>query len=679
MRRPLFGLILGGILTSGAALALILSSQHAQALRSGERLTASLAHLIAEQTAHTLTTIDLELQLAATGLAELRAAGKLNEQTARDLLRERIAAAPFVTSVSVIDQRGQAIYSSAAASVGLRVSDREYFKLHQGETRPSFHIGAPVRSRNNGAWILTATRPMPLAGGAFGGVILAALDPSYFGVHWRSADLGEGGSVVLFRRDGVLMMRSPFDDDAMGRTFLDLPVFRMPLETSPAAHFSNISAFDGVMRMFAYRVLPREPELVVVVGQAKNRVLGPWRQLATIAVSIWATASAVIVLLGWFLNKAWLQEIGAASASQETAQRLAVATQSTGIGAWDWDLAADRWWATPTYFTTLGYEPKQGIDIREDWLDRLHEDDRELVAGQIQSALAGTAAGYQHEVRVRHADRSFRWMRVIGRVLVRDEGGRASRLLGVMIDITESKRAENALRESEERFRDLVDSTDGIVWEADAATLVFTSLSKNAERLLGYPVADWLAPGFWASHIHPEDRDQAVQFCVACTRRSEDHQFEYRFIAQDGRLVWLRDFVRVVEEDGKPRWLRGLIVDITERRLAEEALRDSLREKESLLREVHHRVKNNLQVITSLLRLESSRRHEPGAREVLKEMQGRIRSMALLHETLYRTGRFGRVDLAGYLRQLATQLFRAQNAAPSAVELAPWTSRRPRS
>lgn len=96
------------------------------------------------------------------------------------------------------------------------------------------------------------------------------------------------------------------------------------------------------------------------------------------------------------------------------------------------------------------------------------------------------------------------------------------------------------------------------------------------------------------------------------------------------------------------------------RQEGDRALHASLRETEALLKEVHHRVKNNLQVITSLLRLEAGRSHEPATRLVLKEMQGRIRSMALLHETLYRSGNFARVDMADYLRQLVTQLVRAQ-------------------
>ena len=102
---------------------------------------------------------------------------------------------------------------------------------------------------------------------------------------------------------------------------------------------------------------------------------------------------------------------------------------------------------------------------------------------------------------------------------------------------------------------------------------------------------------------------------------------------------------------------------------AEAAVRASLREKEVLLSEVHHRVKNNLQVITSLLRLEASRSPEPMAQQVLRDMQRRIMSMALLHETLYKSGDFGHVDLDGYLGPLATQLFRSHAGGTSRVEL----------
>jgi two-component sensor histidine kinase len=106
-----------------------------------------------------------------------------------------------------------------------------------------------------------------------------------------------------------------------------------------------------------------------------------------------------------------------------------------------------------------------------------------------------------------------------------------------------------------------------------------------------------------------------------------------------------------------------------EQKQTQEALESSLKDKVALLNEVHHRVKNNLQVITSLLRLEAGRSTQPDTRSVLKDMQGRIRSMALLHESLYRSGTFAGVDLGHYLQQLATQAFRSMAPQDGSVRL----------
>ena len=135
--------------------------------------------------------------------------------------------------------------------------------------------------------------------------------------------------------------------------------------------------------------------------------------------------------------------------------------------------------------------------------------------------------------------------------------------------------------------------------------------------------------------------------------------FETDHCRKDGSVLQVEVSGRSLNEGGR-QYLLLIARDITERQLADEALRASLREKDALLKEVHHRVKNNLQVITSLLRLEGGRSAEPSTKLVLKDMQARIRSMALLHESLYRTGNFARVDLAEYLRQLATQLVKMQ-------------------
>jgi PAS domain S-box-containing protein len=124
---------------------------------------------------------------------------------------------------------------------------------------------------------------------------------------------------------------------------------------------------------------------------------------------------------------------------------------------------------------------------------------------------------------------------------------------------------------AQQRFRDLVNSVDGIVWEADARTLVFSFVSDQAERILGYTTEQWLRePTFWRDHVHPDDRDGAVQFCRRATAQQHGHDVEYRMIAADGRIVWVRDRVTVVADGDRPARLRGVMVDVTERKRAEE-------------------------------------------------------------------------------------------------------------
>ena len=156
-----------------------------------------------------------------------------------------------------------------------------------------------------------------------------------------------------------------------------------------------------------------------------------------------------------------------------------------------------------------------------------------------------------------------------------DAAGLFTGYRGVGREIGDQKRAEQALRESSEKYEVLVSSIDGIVWEADPATFTFNFVSEQAERLLGYPSRQWLEPNFWRDHTHPEDVAWAGEYCARATAEKRNHEFEYRMIAADGRTVWLRDLVTVVVEDGVAVKLRGIMVDVTDRRRAELALRKS--------------------------------------------------------------------------------------------------------
>jgi PAS domain S-box-containing protein len=135
-------------------------------------------------------------------------------------------------------------------------------------------------------------------------------------------------------------------------------------------------------------------------------------------------------------------------------------------------------------------------------------------------------------------------------------------------------RTVSRLASSEQRFRDLVEDIDAIVWEADATTWQFLYVSPKAEAILGYPSSQWFAePDFWANHLYPDDREQAVELCRRAVMHCQDHEFEYRIRAADGRVVWIRDHVHVVSDSqGRATRLRGLMVDITEHKNLEAQL-----------------------------------------------------------------------------------------------------------
>ena len=157
---------------------------------------------------------------------------------------------------------------------------------------------------------------------------------------------------------------------------------------------------------------------------------------------------------------------------------------------------------------------------------------------------------------------------------IRNPEGEITSVLGVSRDITERQRIEAALIESERQYSDLINTVEGIVWEVDIATMTFNFVSRQAEAILGYPVERWYEKGFWESKIHPEDRDWAINYCASETAKGEGHTFEYRMTAADGRLVFLRDIVSVVtDDDGKPVKLRGLMVDVTEQRRMDTAMK----------------------------------------------------------------------------------------------------------
>jgi two-component system, cell cycle sensor histidine kinase and response regulator CckA len=237
--------------------------------------------------------------------------------------------------------------------------------------------------------------------------------------------------------------------------------------------------------------------------------------------------------------------------------------------------------ANPAMARILGYpSPDDLIQGITNIFDELYLNSEERKEFQRQLHEHGSVSGY--EVQLKRKDGRLIWINENVR-LVHDKDG-SFHYEGMMEDITERKWAEEEVRQSHEKFAALVNTIDGIVWEADAQTFQFSFVSRQAERILGYPIAEWLKePDFWRKHIYAEDEMRAVSTCLEATEKRRDHEFQYRMVAADGRIVWLHDFITVAVEDNQPVKLRGIMVDITKHKQGEDELRASEERYRSLV------------------------------------------------------------------------------------------------
>ncbi|MVO10023.1 PAS domain S-box protein [Flavobacterium sp. TP390] len=170
-------------------------------------------------------------------------------------------------------------------------------------------------------------------------------------------------------------------------------------------------------------------------------------------------------------------------------------------------------------------------------------------------------------------------------------------------DITDRKSNEQIILNSQQRIASLINTIDGIVWECDAMTFEFTFISKKVEHILGYTAEEWLSEkDFWKNHIHEEDRATVINFCSEQTKNNLDHDFEYRMIAKDGSVVWLRDIINVVSENNNVVSLRGIMINITKNKEIEKDLHNSF----NLVSEQNKRLLNFSYIVSHNLRSHTS-------------------------------------------------------------------------
>jgi len=347
----------------------------------------------------------------------------------------------------------------------------------------------------------------------------------------------------------------------------------------------------------------------------------------------------------------------------QSEERLRLALGAARQGLWDIDLVSGTAMVSPPDAASPGFADGIAALNMTQFGEMFHPEDRDRVGTAFRAYATGEAHSFDEEFRLVLPDGQVRWAQSTGGIVERDSEGRTRRVVGVVTDITERHAFLAALRlrdraiESSQNAVAIAD-LEGRLTYVNRAFLEAWEMANPAEAVGRNAVEFWEEPERPAAVIREMNLQQAPW------------TGELRALTATGLLRdMLTSTAFVTDEQNRPIGLVGTFVDITDRKLSEQAMAASLREKEALLKEVHHRVKNNLQVISSLLRLELGRTAEPGVRLVLGEMQNRILSMALLHETLYRSDDLSRVDLSTYLNRLVQQLFRSSAPTSGRVTL----------
>jgi PAS domain S-box-containing protein len=262
---------------------------------------------------------------------------------------------------------------------------------------------------------------------------------------------------------------------------------------------------------------------------------------------------------------------------QQSNNRFQRITSTTNDAIWEWNLELNTLWSNEMHQQLYGLTMGDPVPVKAEWISRVHPDDRSKVLKMQDDALASDVNVFISEYRFR-AGKGDEYKYIFDRCYItRDEKKEPILMTGSMMDISERKLTEEKIRHSNERFELIATTTNDAVWETDLVTGVSWG-NEMHQNIYGLTLNDRI-PDFdeWKMHLHPDDREWVVK-SLSDTLASNDHTWitEYRFIKPTGEIVTIYDRTYIVRNDeGKPVRMMGSMMDITERKKAEDALLQS--------------------------------------------------------------------------------------------------------
>lgn len=549
------------------------------------------ARVIAEQTARSVQAIDLVLgHLAGTvgGNGDLAVA----RDQAYELLKEQAAGLVQVEGLAVFDASGAVLAASNMPVSELPKLDfaaAGFFTRLRDDPAAGLVIANAQISPGGPRWIFPLARRLRTKHGRFAGVIGAAGRTEYFQRFYNETFPDPSTRIALVHREGWLLARHPPAEAMLGKP-LDVVATLLPPGGEQVSTVARLpSPVDGVDHFVALRVVPDYP-LVVAVSRDAAAALASWRSQALATALRTLALGAFAACLLWVALRQLDRAQASRTALEASEERYALAMTGTGEGHWLWDIPAGKVYISDKLAEIFGLPGGAGVLRDVDYFDSLplHPEDRERVHHNRNEHLAGHTPRLDHEFRiVLREGGEVRWVRTRAQCF-RDGTGQPRRMAGSTVDVTERRRADEALQQSEERYTLAMAGSRGGHWVYDAATdSLFVSPKLN--EMFGLdPRTPASSRGdyFRKIPIHPDD--QHIQAAMAedmLSGRSERAEFECRIVLPQGTRWMLTRAQRFVEAERGTVRVAGVSIDITERKEAEmerQRLGEQLRQAQKL-------------------------------------------------------------------------------------------------
>jgi len=348
----------------------------------------------------------------------------------------------------------------------------------------------------------------------------------------------------------------------------------------------------------------------------------------------------------------------AEAVSKENQERLKFALEGSGLAEWDWNLKTNKIKRNDRWAGMLGYTPGELDGTLQQGVDLQHPDDRERLWDSVQDHLMGQTEYYDCSYRLRTKNGAYRWIHDCGKIVERDELGNPVRLCGTHADIDAQKQAEHLISTARNILSSILESSPEVIVFALDTQYRYLAFNARHKAVIQQIWGKEIAVGVSMLEIigdHEDGKRAKENFDKALSGESfvivEDYGNE-----DLSRQSWVDYWSPIRENSGEVIGLTCFVLNNTEQKRNENKIKALLIEKELILKEVHHRIKNNMNTVSSLLSLQASLIAEPIAITALEDAGSRIQSMSLLYDKLYRSADFTELSIRDYLPSLIEEV-----------------------